>query len=309
MPFTLSHSLFAVPLKRVLPSLSVTGLILGSMAPDIEYFIAMQPFRSIGHSLEGFFLLAVPTCTAFAFAFHRIIKPAIPHMLPSFAGINRFAEQMIRPWRLTSMMDWLLFLLSVLLGFYSHVFLDSWTHGSGWFVQRIPFLTKTFAGDQIYHITQLSLSVIGLLVPALYLLYRWYKWQENKEKSTRNEWTTIHSFGRLQWLMLILLSGLLFLGKLIVSGTFFSISIWAVAPLSSCLLGLYATTLVYLAIQANNRTHAIVFLVGLYGFIGLYKLLTLNLSFSWPIWVAYIWILSAIILLGAYFFKQNEITQ
>jgi hypothetical protein len=87
MPFTLSHPLFAAPLKKMLPFLSTTGLILGSMSPDLEYFIAMQPFRSIGHSIEGFFLLILPVCIAFACGFHNIIKPSLPELLPKIGGI------------------------------------------------------------------------------------------------------------------------------------------------------------------------------------------------------------------------------
>lgn len=219
MPFTLSHPLFAVPLKKVIPSLSVTGLVLGSMAPDIEYFIAMQPLRTIGHSLEGFFLITLPACIAFAYAFHRVIKPGLPNLLPSIAGIDRFAYHSVRPWRLSTGAEWLLFCISLLIGFSSHVFMDNWTHSGGWFVQRIPFLHKMIAGDYVYHILQLSLSVLGAAVPALYFIYRWYDWYR-KSNDNESDRMVRRSFKQ-QWLLLIFFSFLFLFGKLILSGTFF----------------------------------------------------------------------------------------
>ncbi|NIK75530.1 hypothetical protein FHS15_000630 [Paenibacillus castaneae] len=304
MPFTLSHPLFAAPLKKVMPSLSITGLILGSMAPDIEYFIAMQPFRSNGHALEGLFLLALPTCIAFAIAFHYIIKPALPHMLPSFGGINRFAADSLRSWRLAAPLDWLFFLLSVCIGFYSHVFMDNWTHSGGWFVQRLPFLTTKVAGDEIYHILQLSLSVIGLAVPALYIVYCWFRWRKNGDKQQSR--TVASSLDKPYWLLLVFFSCLFFIGKLILSGQYFSISIWAVAPLSAFLLSLYMVAMLYWTIQSQKITIGIWFVFVFFTVIAAYKLLTNQMSFSLPLWSAYIWILSTILVLSALVCKPCE---
>ncbi|RCW50212.1 DUF4184 family protein [Paenibacillus prosopidis] len=304
MPFTLSHPLYAAPLKKAIPSLSVTGLVLGSMAPDIEYFIAMQPLRTIGHSLEGFFLITLPTCIAFAYAFHRVIKPVLPHFLPSIAEIDRFAYHSIRPWRLTTGAEWFLFCVSLLIGFASHVFMDNWTHSSGWFVQRIPFLHKIIAGDYVYHILQLSLSVLGAAVPALYFIYRWYDWYRNS-KNNASDWMVLRPFKQ-QWLLLIFFSLLFLFGKLILSGSFFSLSIWVVAPITASILGLYIATMLDFTMHSNQSARGVWFTLALLGIIAIYKLLTYKAEFSVWLWIIFIWALSIVILLSSIYCHPNK---
>ena len=91
MPFTFSHPLYAAPLRRLIPNLSLTGLVLGSMSPDMEYFIAMEPFRSIGHTWIGFVLLGIPLSLAAARGYHDVLKPVIPRLLPSLGAIDGYA--------------------------------------------------------------------------------------------------------------------------------------------------------------------------------------------------------------------------
>ncbi|SEP14833.1 DUF4184 family protein [Paenibacillus sp. OV219] len=57
MPFTFAHPAYALPLKFINPRyLSATGLVLGSMAPDFEYFLTLEPHQTIGHSFSGLFV-------------------------------------------------------------------------------------------------------------------------------------------------------------------------------------------------------------------------------------------------------------
>lgn len=302
MPFTLSHPLFAAPLKKAIPFLSLTGLILGSMAPDIEYFIAMQPFRSIGHSLSGFLLLVLPICIAFAFAFHRIIKPAIPELLPGIGGISAFAASLNRPWRLATASGWLFFCLSLLIGFYSHVFLDHFTHSGGFFVRRVPFLQSMIMGDYVYHILQLSLSVLGAMVPGLYFLYRYINWYK---KRARNKSYVKQRSAYLQWGLLVFLTFALLLGKLLFADRFFSVSIWVVAPITSALVGLFVTSALQLAVRNRRAARGIFFSSLLIGIIFCYKLLYDQQEFSLTAWVIYHWILAAVLILSTFLISKK----
>jgi hypothetical protein len=303
MPFTLSHPLFAAPLKKGLPSLSLTGLILGSMAPDLEYFIAMQPFRSIGHSLSGFFLVALPICIALAFAYHRIIKPALPAMLPNALGVNQFAAYLNRPWRMATTAERLFFLLSLFIGFYSHVFLDHFTHSSGYFVLRLPFLQNMIFGDHVYHILQLSLSVLGALLPGLYFMHsylNWYKkWERNKSYNNSRGFYLL-------WGLLIFITLALFLGKLLFSGNLFSISIWVVAPITSAFVGLYVTAMLQMAVQSRQKGLGIVYALLLLVIIVGYKLLFNQSEFSLTVWVIYHWILTAVVVASTFLSRKGS---
>lgn len=170
MPFTFAHPLYAAPLKAVKPGLfSLTGLILGSMSPDFEYFIALEPHETIGHSLEGLFLMAMPLSICFALLFHRVIKEPLAACLPSVLGLDARARSLVvqNPWSFNSLHRLLLFLLSVAIGFLSHVFVDSFTHRAGYFSARLGILQSELAGYPIYKLLQHGASLLGLTLQAI----------------------------------------------------------------------------------------------------------------------------------------------
>src|SRR5690606_4978909 len=129
MPFTFAHPLFALPLKRLAPGrLRATGLALGSMAPDLEYFARMETAQTIGHTYTGFFLMHLPVCAALALVAHRLLLPTLPLLMPAAGGLHRFGGS-IQPRPLRSSADWLHFTISLFIGFLTHLFMDGWTHG------------------------------------------------------------------------------------------------------------------------------------------------------------------------------------
>jgi hypothetical protein len=233
-----------------------------------------------------------------------MIKPALPDMLPSIGGVDRFAYHCSRPWRLTTVAEWLLFLVSLFIGFASHVFTDHWTHGSGWFVQRISFLHTIIAGDYVYHILQLSLSVLGAVIPAIYFVYRWYYWYRNNNNHSSNNMA--RQSIKQQWLLLIFLSFLFLFIKLILSGSFFSLNIWVVAPITASLLALYNVTLLHTAIQSHQTARGIWFTLLLSGIIVMYKLFTSYAEFSLRLWIIFIWALSIVILLSSIYCHSKK---
>ncbi|HZG74251.1 MAG TPA: DUF4184 family protein [Paenibacillus sp.] len=81
--------------------------------------------------------------------------------------MDRRAYALVRPWSLTKPRAWIVFLASVLVGFLSHLFVDAFTHKSGFFVQRLPILQSAYVLDMpLYKIMQYGLSVAGLAVLA-----------------------------------------------------------------------------------------------------------------------------------------------
>lgn len=88
MPFTFAHPAAILPFtKRNSSYISVTALILGSMAPDFEYFLHFRPYGVIGHTWLGFLYLNLPLVFLLAYMYHYILKkPFITHLLKPFAG-------------------------------------------------------------------------------------------------------------------------------------------------------------------------------------------------------------------------------
>ncbi|WP_276540120.1 DUF4184 family protein [Paenibacillus dendritiformis] len=171
MPYTLAHPLYAAPLKLLQPKyLSLTGIILGSMAPDFEFFIALEPYQTIGHSTLGLFLYAIPLSLLLAVLFHYLIKDPLARHLPSIWDLDRKAQGLARPWRVSGIRGWTVFLISVIIGFYAHVLLDGFTHETGIFVGLYPLLQQHIMGTPVYKLLQYGLSIIGLLVEGIILV-------------------------------------------------------------------------------------------------------------------------------------------
>ncbi len=175
MPFTLSHPAFAAPIKKLVPSLSMTGLVLGSMAPDLEYYVAFETHRTIGHTYLGFLLMHIPLCVAFALAYHRLFKPTLPLLLPAFGRMDRIAAaESANKWELRTLGQWARFLISLFIGFLTHLFMDGWTHRHTVFTNHFDRLRDEVAGIHLYKLLQYGFSVLGAAIIGLYLLYRWH---------------------------------------------------------------------------------------------------------------------------------------
>ena len=86
MPFTLSHTVASLLFIRAIRAgkLSATGLILGCMAPDFEYFLRMKMYGEWGHTAWGMLFLDLPIALLIALLFHRYIRDAVIRHAPTF---------------------------------------------------------------------------------------------------------------------------------------------------------------------------------------------------------------------------------
>jgi len=140
MPFTFCHPAIVLPLAKLSKSkISMTALVIGSMSPDFEYFIRMRMERVHGHSIAGMFYYNLPLTIILAFIFHFLVRDALIRNLPklfresfdSYIGFN---------WIAWFKKKWYVFLYSALIGSFSHIFWDAFTHSDGFFVERFSFL-------------------------------------------------------------------------------------------------------------------------------------------------------------------------
>ena len=75
-------------------------------------------------------------------------------------------------------------LISILIGAFSHLFWDAFTHESGYFVQKIPVLLHKIGNISCYKIIQHLSSIIGMI----FILFYIYKLPVVKQTMIRPNW-------------------------------------------------------------------------------------------------------------------------
>ncbi len=174
MPWTLSHPAAVLPLRRLgSPALDFPALVIGSMTPDLGYYIDRFDLSTYAHTWPGTFLACVPTGVVLLLIFYLFGKP-ITYTLPR---PHREALSPLCPSFPTSPLRWGIVLLSLLLGAWTHNFWDAFTHEHGWFVGRIPWLQQVAGhiGDAtVYRF--LVLQELSTLVGLIILLFAYRSW-------------------------------------------------------------------------------------------------------------------------------------
>jgi hypothetical protein len=173
MPFTFSHPAIVLPLT-FLPRqwFSLTGLVIGSMTPDFEYFLRMRIKSNYSHTIDGLFWFDLPLGLLLTFVFHNVVRDSLFDNLPTILK-SRLINFKKFDWNNYFKAHWLVTTISILIGAASHIFWDSFTHDHGYFVQTIPALTNAvdFFGRQIpvLKILQHSSTFLGGLLIAFAL--------------------------------------------------------------------------------------------------------------------------------------------
>ncbi len=210
MPFTFSHPAIVLPLTY-LPKrwFSLTGLVIGSMTPDFEYFLRMKVESEYSHTLAGLTWFDLPLGLLLCFIFQNIVRNSLFQNLPTFLK-SRFVTFTRYNWNRHFERNWLVVIISILIGAASHLFWDSFTHSNGYFVQAIPALTNTvdLLGRQIpvLKILQHSSTLIGGLVIA-YTIYKLPTDKDVSGKINPKYWIILFSLA-LTIILIRLLTGL-----------------------------------------------------------------------------------------------------
>ena len=194
MFFTFTHPAIILPLTY-LPRkwFSLTGLVIGSLTPDFEYFLRMRIKSNYSHTIDGLFWFDLPLGLLLAFIFHNSVRDRLFDNFPTILK-SRFSTFQQFDWNRHLKRNWLVVTISILLGAASHIFWDSFTHDHGYFVQTIPVLQNSvdFLGGQLPILKMLQHS--STLLGGLVIAYAIYKLPINKtEKETINlkYWTIV----------------------------------------------------------------------------------------------------------------------
>lgn len=174
MPFTISHAAAAIPFRRT--RLLLSALIVGTMAPDFEYFIHGRLIGRLSHNLQGAFEFCLPVSLIVLAVFHWILKRPVVALLPRSVQ-QRIVFHEFHFWPLSRLF---LIVLSILIGIATHLAWDNFTHSGRWAVEHITWFqqTTTLFGYSLvnYKVAQDVSTLLGLALLTAWFAH-WYRTQ------------------------------------------------------------------------------------------------------------------------------------
>lgn len=165
MPWTFSHPAAVLPLRRIGPwRLPLSGLVAGSIAPDLGYYIGRTDWAAYAHTLPGIVVLCVPGGWLCVVLMRWLREPLVALLPQPHRGALR---SLPRPAALASVRELPLLCAALVLGALTHVLWDAFTHGTGFMVQQLPALqTALFEADgrtiHVFHLLQHLSTLVGL---------------------------------------------------------------------------------------------------------------------------------------------------
>lgn len=161
MPFTLAHPAAVLPLRKFCPvALNFPALFMGSLTPDVGYFFGRLNVDEYSHSLVGSVVFGLPVGGLILAVFYGGRSAAVK-VLPA-----RHREVLQPLCERPAGSLWIMF-LSLLVGVWTHLALDSFTHKGGWLVERLslmrqPVLTVGYHNLRVHHLAWYGCSFGGI---------------------------------------------------------------------------------------------------------------------------------------------------
>ncbi len=93
MPFTLSHAAASLPFRRFKPVWP--ALVIGTFAPDLQYFVLISDEDRSGHHYPQVLLYTIPFALLVLWIFERVVKGPAIELLPS--ALQRRLKDKLEP--------------------------------------------------------------------------------------------------------------------------------------------------------------------------------------------------------------------
>lgn len=196
MPFTLAHPAAVLPLRRF-RYLQTVPLIVGSITPDLPYFVPARFGRLMAdtHTIYGSFVYDIPIGLA-VLLFGFLLRRPFTALL-SVRG-RALCLQAMEPFG-DRPLSWALAPIGILIGTWTHIVWDSFTHETGWMVRRVSALSAPITigwyTGMLCHVLQYVSSVAGLAVIII-----WYRRLPAPVIGPADA-GTMHSYAR--WMLLL----------------------------------------------------------------------------------------------------------
>lgn len=141
MPFTFfAHQAAVLPIKWRMPQrVSGLGLVLGSMAPDLGYFLIGVPVTRDWHRAHGAVLYCLPVAMTLYLLVTRLVAAPLARHVPQL-GEFRLREWAYLEAQPRTLRHLGVVALSILAGVATHLGWDVFTHDGSWMGEFVPFL-------------------------------------------------------------------------------------------------------------------------------------------------------------------------
>lgn len=174
MPFTLAHGAAALPFRRT--RLIPSAVLIGTFAPDFEYFLMLAPVGRFGHTLLGALVLTLPLSFAVLWLFQKFVKRPVIALLPD--SIEKRLASYREDFRFGGVRRFSLIILSLMVGIATHILWDSFTHGETWLfyhwaLLREPVYLPVLGVRPLVRALQHISTVVGTGLLAVWCI-RWY---------------------------------------------------------------------------------------------------------------------------------------
>jgi len=174
VPFTASHPAAVLPLVGT--RLPASALVIGSMVPDLPYFL--PPVSGPTHSPLGIVTVDLVLGGAAWLVWHRLLAA------PALAAAPRRLRGRIGPGprrvRFPPAVA-----AALVIGSATHVAWDEFTHVDRWGTRHVPALAREWYGLAGYRWAQYASTVLGALAIVLWLRAWWRRTPEEAEPPGR----------------------------------------------------------------------------------------------------------------------------
>ena len=162
MPFTVSHAVAALPFLRT--PLPAAALVIGTMAPDLPYFLPLGVPRDFSHSLLGVVTIDLAVGILALLAWMFLLRAPVLDYAPAW-----LRERM--PAREHATVPWVL--LALVVGALTHLAIDTLTH-EGSLDAVFPVFALEIGPWSVSNYVHFVVSVIGAVILAIWVR-RWVK--------------------------------------------------------------------------------------------------------------------------------------
>ncbi|MEX5708312.1 DUF4184 family protein [Parafrankia soli] len=158
MPFTLSHPVAVLPLRRL--GLPMSAMVAGSMVPDVPVFLGWSAMYHLSHSLLGV-VTFVPLLSLVALGvWFCLARDALLDLAPDPVRLR------LPPRARPTGRQWLLAPVAAVVGGLTHTGWDAFTHEDRWGVRHVAWLSADHGALPGYKWLQYGMGAAGLVVVA-----------------------------------------------------------------------------------------------------------------------------------------------